>query len=263
MAFTLNPPVPPNIPEDEVYSIAKFNNYFQQLQNISSEHDDKLEEVMINLSSIFPLTIRPETIDEELESGIYFLDSSTEGAVPDNVSLYRSFLISVEISPSVITQYLFTASNGIFSRDSSTDEWNPISDIDIEDSLISESTTTALSANQGRILDLLKLNVSVMQGETIDIDNIDTGLYICDNVQVEGDDVPLTLDSSSNENYFILESFGTPFLTSTVQKVYIPTNAENERQIIRYGMNINDAWAFTPWQTVSNTVPTEINGNLW
>ena len=38
MSFKLTPPVPPNISEDEIYSINDFNNYFDQLQKLSAQN---------------------------------------------------------------------------------------------------------------------------------------------------------------------------------------------------------------------------------
>lgn len=206
MSFKLSPPVPPNIPEDKVYSINDFNNYFEQLQRIISTHDDSLSTVISAMVNYFPFSMNPATINTNLANGIYYITEQVNGTFPfENVG-NSCFLISIS-NGSSSTQFLFDYS-GIYSRRNSLSTWKNISGSSVIDSLTSTSIIDSLSANQGRLLNDKKLDRFIYSGEeSADIDSLAEGIYTFNNAQVSGS-FPEFSQISEDLNMFTVKVYG-------------------------------------------------------
>lgn len=246
MAFSLTPPVPPNIPEDKVYSINDFNNYFDQLQKIISEHDDKLLSLISETAGYFPFYKDPvDTIDKVLSVGIYYLSSKVGGTFPEGSSKDGSFLISTGTM-----QFLFD-STGIYCR-VSNGNWVKTSGAAVIDSLTSSSTIDSLSANQGRVLNEKKLNQFTYGPEdNVNIDNLTQGVHVFNNAQVTGTFPEFSFIISGN-NKFTIESLGSvngltfqilSDISSTTVGVRVGTNID--------GIDGEKIWQWFDWQQVT------------
>lgn len=204
MAFTLTPSVPPNIPDDKIYSINDFNDYFYQLQDIISAHDDSLANLVSESAGYFPFYNDPvDTIDEVLPAGIYYMSPSVQGTFPEGATKNGSFLIATGT-----LQFLFD-STGIYFRDYNEAQWVKTSGASVIDSLESDSTIDSLSAKQGKVLNEKKLDVFTHKAGDVaaDIDNIELGVHSFIDAEVSGT-FPDFADISSGSNKFILESLG-------------------------------------------------------
>lgn len=203
MAFILTPPVPPNIPDDKIYSINDFNDYFDQLQNIISAHDDSLADLVSESAGHFPFyNDSVDTIDEVLPAGIYYMSLSVQGTFPEGATKNGSFLIATDT-----LQFLFD-STGIYFRAHNEAQWVKTSGASVIDSLDSDSTIDSLSAKQGKVLNEKKLDVFTHNaGDVADIDNIELGVHSFIDAVVSGT-FPDFADISPGSNRFIIESLG-------------------------------------------------------
>lgn len=243
MSFKLSPEIPPNIPEDKIYSIGDFNNYFDQLQKIISDHDDSLAELISSSAGYFPFYKDPvDTIDKVLPVGIYFITPSVEGTFPAEATKTGSFLIATDT-----LQFLFD-STGIFFRTHNLSQWVKTSGASVIDSLDSASTIDSLSANQGRLLNEGKLGVFSHQSsdtETTNIDWIQQGVHVFINASIEGT-LPEFCAMSSGNNNCVIEVFG---IQNQTYCQVITDNLTNVRGF-RSGTYENGGIAWLDWQQI-------------
>lgn len=257
MPFALTPAVPPNIQEDKVYSISDFNNYFDQLQKIISEHDDTLADLISGAAGYLPFYEDPvDTIDKTLSVGIYYLTSSVGGTFPEGSSKNGSFLIATST-----LQFLFD-STGIYCR-VSEGSWVKTSGAAVIDSLNSSSTIDSLSAKQGKVLNEKKLDqFTYGPGDNVDIDNLAQGIHVFENAQVTGT-FPSFSYITSESNKFTIESIGS----ISGLAFQILSDISSTTVGIRVGTNINGIdgekiWQWFDWQQVTtNSNIAEIFNN--
>ena len=249
MSFKLSPPVPPNIPEDKVYSINDFNNYFDQLQRIISTHDDSLSTVISAMANYFPFSMNPETINMNLANGIYYITEQVNGTFPfENVG-NSCFLISIS-NGSSSTQFLFDYS-GIYSRRNPLSPWNKISGASVIDSLVSTSTIDSLSANQGRLLNEGKLDIFSHLSSDTEITNINylsQGIHVFINANIEGT-FPEFCDIRSGNNNCVIEVFGIQ------DQTYCQVVTDNWLNVrgFRSGTYENEGIWWLDWQQIATT----------
>ena len=246
MPFALTPAVPPNIQEDKVYSISDFNNYFDQLQKIISEHDDTLANLISGAAGYLPFYEDPvDTIDKILSVGIYYLTSSVGGTFPSGSTKSGSFLISTSTM-----QFLFDTS-GIYCRTNNASQWSRLSGAAVIDSLTSTSAIDALSANQGKVLNDKKLDhFYYTEEDNVDIDNLPQGIHTFLNAKISGTFPEFSgIDPTTGTNKFIVESFGV--MNELVFQILsdIPSSTIG----VRVGTNImgidgEQIWQFFEWE---------------
>ena len=235
----------------DIYAVSVFNSNAQIIQDAVNGLLTDVENIETELPKKYPfyiITSSTFNIDNisNLENGIYYLQTNPAGTLPDNLPNTNNILINSKNGNNG-SQYLFTSNGIVYQRDltnSSVSAWQTQS-VTIVDNLTTQEANVALSAQQGYVLNQKKLDVFYYTtGNTIDFDNIASGLYICDNVNIIGT-IPDFIYIVNNTNHFIFESYGKINQTSVIQRI---SNAEMTQQGIRVGyVGTDNTWIWSQW----------------
>lgn len=238
----------------DIYSITVFNSNAQIIQDAVNGLLTDVDEINQILPNKYPFTYITSTstnIDAtNLTDGIYYLTVQPAGTLPQNISSTNNILIVSKVGSS-LSEYLLTADGKLFHRvvSSSVGNWS-IMTVQIVDNLTTEEADVALSANQGYILNKNKLNLVLLASTSsnqINLDNADSGIYICDGTTVSGT-IPDFISISSTtatDNHFIFESYGTIGETTVLQRI---SDSVTTAQGTRIGyINSSSTWTWSAW----------------
>lgn len=249
----------------DIYSIDIFNNNSTIIEDafnaIESSFVNSVENVENSINAINAELSKKynnytmSNIDDSLQTGIYTYNSSSTvtGTLPTGVTaISNAFLIS-ELDDDGNLQFLFLPT-GIYYRNytPTTTSWSSVSSsspspsINIIDNLNSDSVESALSANQGRILNEIKPSIYNYLGtsQTFNIDDCDNGIYLFDVNNISGGS-PLP-DSTPLNGKFILESYGYGN-SIKVQRLNI---IDTDKTYCRYGQYLTalNTFSFHSWK---------------
>lgn len=255
MAINLQQPL-----GSDIYSIAVFNSNAQLIEdNINNmlSSIENIENILPTKYNITNLTSN-DTIDIILNNNVYYILDTVNGTYPNNTTKENSIIFVIGDENSINIQTLVTNNGKIYQRSITNttviNDWQSLTNTVIDD-LITQDANQALSANQGYILNNSKLDIKYINStstpNSIDIDSISSGIYICDGIEILGtlpDFMPISTGESATNNKLIIESEGKIGETTTKQ---IITNGSLLGQAIRTGSIVSDAWLWSDWKPVA------------
>lgn len=238
----------------DIYNISVFNTNFQTIEDVINSLQDLVGEFEGDLDGKYPLTYitsNTTNIDSGLQDGVYYLTVTPSGTLPSGVTGPNSMIFVSNINGDT-SEFLYAPDGNIYHRYAGGD-WKQLT-VDIVDNLSSQERTAALSANQGYILNRDKVGIYFKNDNTgnnsINIDNITSGVYICDGTSVTGTlpDYMSISTTTPDTNNFILESYGTTGSTSAVQYL---NDTKMDIQAVRFGYLNGSTWSWNTWNRVS------------
>lgn len=259
MAISLQKPL-----GTDIYNISVFNANSDTIEtavnallsdivNINETLPKKYDFVQVLDSSV--------NIDKtDLKNGIYYISVFPEGTIPDNIPSTNNILI-VNSENNKSSQYWFSSDGKIFYREVNESNLNSTWTTliaQVADNLTTEDSYKSLSAKQGYILNNTKLSINIHNESnpdtnSLNFDNADFGIHICDKTTVSGT-IPnqLSIDSSdASNNHFILQSFGIIGETTTMQ---IASDRTTATQCLRLGYLDNTGnWSWTSWNIIGSS----------
>lgn len=254
MAINLQKPL-----QTDVYNVDVFNTNAETIQvavnglltdvdSLNAEIIKKLPYTQVNDGNF--------DINTALDNGIYYINVIPSGTLPDDVTDSMMILLSIKNTTSnQSTQILFT-SNGTHYRtvnDTTVNSWLSFKTINVINSLTSNDTNSALSANQGKILNESKLGITYYTtNDTINIDTTIPGIFICNQTTVTGTVPSITSISTTDKtkNKFIIESYGNTSLTICLQRI---CDTISGKQCTRYGFfDTNNNFIWSQWKEIGS-----------
>ena len=255
MAITLQQPL-----GSDIYSIAVFNSNAQLIEeNINNmlSSIENIENILPTKYNIINLT-SSDTIDIILNNNVYYILDTVNGTYPNNTTKENSIVFVIGDEISINIQTLVTNNGKIYQRSITNttviNDWQSLTNTVVDD-LITQDVNQALSANQGYILNNSKLDIKYVNStstpNSIDIDSISSGIYVCDGIEITGtlpDFMPISTGESAINNKIVIESEGKIGETTTKQ---IITNGSLLGQAIRTGSIVSDAWTWSDWKPIA------------
>lgn len=236
----------------DVYSISVFNENSQIIEDALNDTETSLDYLNNALSDKFSYKLLSSTdnIDGFLDNRInYIIDNIPSGTLPSGVSS-NSIVLSIGKSSSSV-QLLIAANNKMYQRNivgTTIGEWNVLNS-NVVDNLTSTDSTSSLSANQGRLLNLSKL--SVYKPTQLNLDTAAIGIYLCNGTTTLGtipDSTSISLTTSANNRY-VLEVLGEFNVTPVLQ---VLSDSNTGIQVYRTSKFSNNKWTYTGWQSYSS-----------
>lgn len=245
MAITLQQPL-----GTDIYNVEVFNQNSEIIENAINALQNNVDNLNIEIVQKLPfvqVTDSNYNIDTILEDGIYYFYVTPTGILPD-ISDTFFILLSIKSTDSTqSTQIMFTNNSTHYRTvtTSNVEDWLSLKVIEVENVLTSINVDNALSANQGRVLNDIKLDKYYYTNENeIDFNNISSGIYNCVNTQV-------TNAPNNLSNTFILEVYGE----SNALQTQIITNINSDgtsTKMSRYTYLNGSSWQFSAWTTESS-----------
>lgn len=213
MAITLQQPL-----GSDIYSIAIFNSNAQIIQeaiNTLQTSVENINEILPNKFQYFIVTDTSINIDSTtLENGIYYMSNTPSGTLPDNLPSTNNILINSNLNDN-LSQYLLSSNGKLYQRtvtSNSIGTWGLMT-VQIVDSLDIQDSQLALSANQGYVLNKNKISIYYYNNnetDSLDVDNVESGIYVCDNIQITGTLPGYIIIDNDNptNNHVIFETYG-------------------------------------------------------
>lgn len=246
----------------DIYNISVFNSNAQVIQdavNTAQEAIDLINSILPNKFPFSYITTTETDIDSvDLTDGIYYLSIQPSGTLPENIPSTNNILIISNINNS-LSEYLLTSDGKLYQRTvttSTVDSWKQIT-VQIVDNLTTQDENQALSAKQGYILNNNKItlfyhNISNPDTNSINFDNADSGIHICDGTSISGT-IPdfISIDTSNpTNNNFIFESYGKIGETAVLQRI---SNTRISQQGTRVGYvdSTSSNWVWKEWLTIN------------
>lgn len=254
MAITLQQPL-----GSDIYSIAVFNSNAQIIQNAINTLQTSVEninEILPNKFQYILVTDNSINIDNiDLEDGIYYLSNTPAGTLPNNLPSTNNILINSNLNNN-LNQYLLTSDGKLYQRtvtNNSIGTWGLMT-VQIVDNLDTQDSQLALSANQGYVLNTNKLSIYYYNDETnsLDVDNAEFGIYICDNIQITGtlpEYIIIDNDNPTN-NHIIFETYGNVD-SSTVVQYLIDSVTQSQSTRLGYIDATTSNFIWTEWSRIN------------
>lgn len=238
MSITLNKPLGTNI-----YDIAVFNANFSTIERYLNNFETQISE---GIKVYYPSTIN---IDGKLESGIYICDnlqdSQLNGTFPSGIQGKQNFeLVSYgEKGKSTVTQLFidmtnYSSTNNIYFRCYVQD---------VTEETISWSNWKSITSTNGGSSE--SQNVFVKYPTSIDINNLDSGIYLCYNLTNIAGTFP---NEVTNKSAFQIISYGDIDKESNI-KTQVLTDLTNGNNIsyTRCYYNTSSGFTWSAWKLVN------------
>ena len=250
----------------DVYSIGVFNTNSETIETAINNLQTNVENLNDEILKKLPYTQITSTsfnIDTMLNDGIYYLYVRPTGTLPNSITDTLMILLSIKNSSGSQSTQILLNSKGTNYRtvtSSSVNAWLTLEVVEVIDNLQSTSSTSALSANQGRLLDINKLNILYYnvnsENNTINLNNVVPGIHVCNGTSVSGTIPTFSSINSTTatNNKFILESYGIIGETSVIQRL---SDVTSTTQGSRFGYLVSSNWVWTDWLVSGDSIHLE------
>lgn len=237
----------------DIYNVGVFNDNSTVIQDIINnlilpdiDNLNKLIEEKFNYAVNDTLNL-----DNVTGNKIYFITGILTGDVlpAENIPSGGNIVINYD-DGNITVETVILSDSRLYQRSSTNNEWVALTS-KVVDNLNTEDKDSSLSAKQGKVLNDTKLSLTFLTSEdNIDIDNINTGIYIGTEIGSIDETNVLPDVIGDNLKNFILFSLGNINELCT-QLLFVATD-DVQGCYIRYGFIATETntFSFSDWTTL-------------
>lgn len=240
----------------EVYNVEVFNDNAKKIQNVINGDTSEglipnVEYLLTEIQKKYPYFTEQTDINNVLEDGVYYNIKSNNNILTGNI------LFSIKINENETIQTLISVENnngeyigGIIKQRKVTKtavgDWITLT-IKVVNDLNTGGSQDALSAEQGKLLNEVKLN-RYTKTEKLNIDEIEEGIYVCsagiETKNINDNPVPEDLQ-------LIFIQYGDGVSTPSIQIIH--DSKSGNSFYVRYFNLTDQVWSWSVWYSVGGS----------